>query len=69
MVDERPAGLPVIFISYTQVDRAWAEWIAWQLTETGYDVHLQAWHLMPGTNWAAWMQRMTDEADHTLVVL
>ncbi len=24
------------FISYTQADRAWAEWIAWTLEEKGY---------------------------------
>jgi hypothetical protein len=24
------------FISYTQADRAWAEWMAWVLEETGY---------------------------------
>ncbi len=69
MVGERAVGLPAIFISYTQVDRAWAEWIAWQLEETGYDVRLQAWHSAPGSNWAAWMHRMANEADHTLVVL
>jgi hypothetical protein len=26
------------FISYTQADRAWAEWIAWALEEAGYKV-------------------------------
>jgi hypothetical protein len=30
------------FISYTGVDRAWAEWIAWQLEAAGYTVVLQA---------------------------
>jgi hypothetical protein len=60
---------PVIFISYTQVDRAWAEWIAWQVEEAGYSVLVQAWHAVPSTNWAAWMQRSAGDADHTLVVL
>ena len=31
------------FVSYTQADRGWAEWIAWQLEEDGYRVLLQAW--------------------------
>uniref|UniRef100_UPI002AD1E063 TIR domain-containing protein n=1 Tax=Frankia sp. Cr1 TaxID=3073931 RepID=UPI002AD1E063 len=54
------------FVSYTGVDRAWAEWIAWQLEarvrfgersgERSARVFLQAWDLVPGTNWAASMQ-------------
>ena len=30
------------FISYTAVDRQWAEWIAWELEEAGYTTILQA---------------------------
>ncbi len=30
------------FISYTGKDRAWAEWIAMQLEETGYHTIIQA---------------------------
>jgi TIR domain len=30
------------FVSYTQVDQAWAEWIAWLLEEDGYRVLVQA---------------------------
>ena len=37
------------FISYTAADRAWAEWIAWQLEGAGYDVVLQAWDVAPRT--------------------
>jgi hypothetical protein len=36
------------FISYTQADRAWAEWIAWQLEEARYTTVLQAWDFAPG---------------------
>jgi hypothetical protein len=43
------------FISYTKVDRAWAEWIAWELEEDGHRVLIQAWDFVPGSNW---MQRM-----------
>ncbi len=28
---QAPAQRPDVFISYTTVDRAWAEWIAWAL--------------------------------------
>ncbi|WP_322756786.1 TIR domain-containing protein, partial [Frankia sp. Cas3] len=50
------------FVSYTGVDAAWAEWIAWQLEarvrfgERSARVFVQAWDLVPGTNWAASMQ-------------
>jgi TIR domain len=30
------------FVSYTGADRAWAEWIAWQLEDAGYSIVLQA---------------------------
>jgi len=26
------------FVSYTSADRTWAEWIAWQLEQAGYQV-------------------------------
>ncbi|WP_322779283.1 TIR domain-containing protein [Frankia sp. Cas4] len=69
MVNGDDARLPTVFVSYTQADRTWAEWIAWELDGAGYDVRIQAWHSAPSTNWAAWMQRTVNEADHTLVVL
>jgi hypothetical protein len=36
------------FVSYTSADRAWAEWIAWQLDAEGYTVVVQAWDFRPG---------------------
>jgi hypothetical protein len=38
------------FISYSQADRAWAEWITWQLEAAGYSVVIQAWDFAPGSN-------------------
>jgi TIR domain len=35
------------FISYTQVNRPWAEWIAVQLEAAGYSTVLQAWDFRP----------------------
>jgi TIR domain len=35
------------FVSYTSTDRAWAEWIAWQLEADGYKVVVQAWDFTP----------------------
>jgi tetratricopeptide (TPR) repeat protein len=57
------------FVSYTQADRAWAEWIAWTLEENGYRVLVQAWDMVPGINWIARMQDGVREADRTVAVL
>jgi hypothetical protein len=38
------------FVSYTQADKAWAEWIAWELEEHGERVLIQAWDFVPGSN-------------------
>jgi hypothetical protein len=57
------------FISYHNADRAWAEWIAWQLEEAGYNTLIQAWDFRPGDNFVLLMQRTTAEADRTITVL
>ncbi len=57
------------FVSYTQADRAWAEWIAWILEEDGYRVLVQAWDFVPGTNWVQDMQAGTRDAARTIAVL
>jgi hypothetical protein len=44
------------FVSYTSADRAWAEWIAWQLEAEGYTVVVQAWDFTPGRSWTHEMQ-------------
>jgi hypothetical protein len=38
------------FISYTGADKAWAEWMAWELEAAGQTTKLQAWDFRPGTN-------------------
>ena len=57
------------FVSYTSVDRAWAEWIAWQLESEGYQVVVQAWDFSPGSDWAHDMQRATSTAARVVAVL
>ncbi|EFC83779.1 toll/interleukin-1 receptor domain-containing protein [Parafrankia sp. EUN1f] len=58
------------FVSYTQADRRWAEWIAWQLEETGgFRVLLQAWDMVPGTNIVVGMQDGLTRAERTIAVL
>jgi hypothetical protein len=39
------------FISYTQADLRWAEWIAWLREEGGHRVLIQAWDFVVGSNW------------------
>jgi hypothetical protein len=57
------------FVSYTSSDRAWAEWIAWQLEDAGYTVLVQAWDMVPGSNWLQMMNQATIVADRTVAVL
>ncbi|MCX5357193.1 FxSxx-COOH system tetratricopeptide repeat protein [Streptomyces sp. NBC_00124] len=40
----------VWFISHAGADRAWAEWIAWQLLDAGYQVELAYWDWGAGDN-------------------
>ena len=62
-------GTKDFFISYTQTDRQAAEWIAWQLEAAGYSVVLQAWDFQQGQNFVLAMDRASQEAGRTLVVL
>ena len=62
-------GAADFFVSYTSTDRAWAEWIAWQLEADGYQVVFQGWDFMAGSDWAHGMQRATTTADRLVVVL
>jgi tetratricopeptide (TPR) repeat protein len=57
------------FVSYTQADRLWAEWIAWILEEDGHRVLVQAWDFVPGTNWTRNMQDGVTGAARTIAVL
>src|SRR5664280_2535507 len=57
------------FISYTQSDRVWAEWIGWELEQAGYTTIVQAWDFRPGTDWVHNMHSATQRAVHTIPVL
>jgi hypothetical protein len=57
------------FISYTGVDEEWAAWIAWILEEAGYTVFIQAWDILPGTNFVAEMQDAMTVARRTIAIL
>jgi hypothetical protein len=53
------------FISYTAVNRPWAEWIAVQLEAAGYSTLLQAWDFRPGGDFLHEMQQATTSASRT----
>jgi tetratricopeptide (TPR) repeat protein len=62
-------GTKHFFISYNQADRAWAEWIAWQLEAEGYTTVLQAWDFLLGSNFVLDMDKASQQASHTIAVL
>jgi tetratricopeptide (TPR) repeat protein len=57
------------FISYNKADKAWAEWIAWELEENGCTTVLQAWDFMPASNFVLEMQKAATIASRTIAVL
>jgi TIR domain-containing protein len=57
------------FISYTSADRAWAEWVAWELEATHYTTVIQAWDFHAGSNFVLDMQRAATEAERTITIL
>lgn len=57
------------FISYTQADRAWAEWIAWALAEDEHHILARAWDSGPGSNPVQELRAGTRDATRTIAVL
>lgn len=57
------------FISYNQADKAWAEWIAWELEAAGHTTIIQAWDFPPGGNFVLEMHQAAKEARRTIAVL
>lgn len=57
------------FVSHTKHDRAWAEWIAWELDRAGYNVIVQAWNMVPGMNWVVKMEEAIQYSERTIAVL
>src|SRR5438128_698507 len=68
MVNDDGMGLH-FFVSYTAADRAWADWIAWQLEDAGHRVIVQAWDFRPGENFIINMRRALDTSDRTIAVV
>jgi hypothetical protein len=66
---DKPDQQRDFFVSYTQADRAWAEWLAWELEAAGYTTVLQAWDMPAGTAFVHAMDQAVLTARHTLLVL
>ena len=57
MNDTEPtdAGRVDLFVSHAGRDRAWAEWVAWELQQAGYRVELDFWDWEVGENFVVLM--------------
>ena len=61
--------MKTFFISYTQTDHEWAEWIAYEVEANGHDVVLQAWDFLPGSNFVSEMHKAMTTTDATIAIL
>ena len=50
------------FVSHAGADRAWAEWVAWQLIDAGYSVELDVWDWAAGQNFVTAMSGALERA-------
>ena len=57
------------FVSYTAADRAWAEWLAWELEAAGFTTLLQAWDMPAGTAFVHAMDQAVQATRHLVLVL
>jgi TIR domain/Tetratricopeptide repeat len=56
------------FISHAGADRAWAEWVAWQLTEAGYTVELDVWDWAAGQNFVTAIGDALDRCERVVAL-
>jgi tetratricopeptide (TPR) repeat protein len=56
------------FISHAGADQAWAEWVAWQLTDAGYTVELDVWDWAVGQNFVTAMSDALDRCDRVIAL-
>ena len=57
-----------IFVSHAGADRAWAEWVAWQLTEARYSVELDVWDWAAGQNFMTAMSGALDRCERVVAL-
>jgi hypothetical protein len=56
------------FVSHAGADRAWAEWVAWQLTDAGYTVELDMWDWATGQNFMLAMSDALARCDRVVAL-
>ncbi len=56
------------FVSHAGADRAWAEWVAWQLAEAGYCVELDVWDWAAGRNFVTAMDQALARCDRVVAL-
>jgi tetratricopeptide (TPR) repeat protein len=56
------------FVSHAGADRAWAEWVAWQLTGAGYSVVLDVWDWAAGRNFVTAISDALDRCDRLVAL-
>ena len=56
------------FISHAGADRAWAEWVAWELAEAGYTVELDVWDWAAGRNFVTAMSDALGKCDRVVAL-
>ena len=56
------------FVSHAGADRAWAEWVAWQLLDAGYSVELDVWDWAAGQNFVTAISDALDRADRVVAL-
>ena len=57
------------FVSYTEVDKEWAKWVAWTLEKAKYKVWIQEWDFRPGNNFVLKMDEALKDARRVLPIL
>jgi tetratricopeptide (TPR) repeat protein len=56
------------FVSHAGADRAWAEWVAWQLEQAGYSVELDVWDWAAGQNFITKISDALDRCDRVVAL-
>src|SRR5260370_37032716 len=56
------------FVSHAGADRAWAEWVAWQLIQAGYSVELDVWDWAAGRNFVTAMSDTLERCDRVVAL-
>jgi hypothetical protein len=56
------------FVSHAGPDRAWAEWVAWELIEAGYKVLLDLWDWSAGRNVIASINDALEQSDRVVAL-